>query len=202
MRHILFSMLALVGLLSIGCTPVTSSAPIGSPLPADDVAIRETIARLDGAWLIEGDDEHKRAIELRSIGEGDIAVGRIDWEQDAQAFRLVESTAKVRKIGDRYVMNLLAPKEDPKEPDHWELFLLSAHDDQAVNLAPAIAKPFADAVKAGTLAGEVDNEGKDQTVQLTNAEKATALLTKSKLTDFFNEEGCTTLRRLSRARQD
>ncbi|MEO1236248.1 MAG: hypothetical protein AAFX76_05615 [Planctomycetota bacterium] len=142
-----------VATLTAGCEAVTTTVPIGDPVPKPDA-----VKTLDGLWVGSGDED--LFVLVRQHDDGRLVIGMLEADEDRFAIRHIDGLLTLHREAaylhlDRHDFE---DKDDGPDPDPVEyLFfrLLPTGEDQLVLLAPE-KRFFAQAIESGRLAGEVE----------------------------------------------
>ena len=169
-----------------GCTSVTITQPLGTPLPAEEHDAFE------GSWQLGSAVIHAKAAQ-----GPELKLAMVQWE-DGKGWKLVETTAVLTEHdGSRFlnVRDAEAPKESPR---YFFLRYVAPEDDTRVLYGPNV-ETFAAAVEGGRLKGKVEEGENTKHVRLSSrAEELQAFIGREKLADQFDIDSPMLLRRVGK----
>lgn len=187
------------GLVAFGVAGCDSA---GSVHPVGRVSDRDLAATMDGVW-VQAEAEPKRSIHLRYLGDGDLAVAGVEWEDDEAAFKLQSFKARLLEDDGVLYFNVrpmdVEPKDEPTDEDRLYHFArLAVMEDGGLQLAGPNVPAFAAAVEAGTLDGTV-KRGEHTTEVVIRSDAATlnAFIDPAKADAQFDMDKAQTLKRIT-----
>ena len=191
MNKSVIKILAWMGLsvmLLTGCKTVVSMNPVGIP----DTEIKKE--QYEGIWQID-----EGAIQCKFAKDGKtLVVGGVEWNDDAQEYKLQQIKVDLRKIGDRRFLNLLSQDDDTETtgPRYFfaEYNFKDGNEEYILLWYPDFGK-FKEAIEENKIVGSAT----DDTVTIT--EKPESLMTflqQYQDKDLFNYREPIIIRRIAR----
>lgn len=175
------SMIALVG-----CSTVSSTAPLGDPASADDAK------KLEGVWLTGAGEP----VWVRYVKDNELRVAGLDWRDSK--YKLSEFTIFVTQDDDKTFVNATGDESSP-EPQSIIFARVSAFEGESLVLFGPRADAFANAIKAGTLPGKITHDNNREQVHLeATTEQLSEFVAPEKTGEQFNIDAGVVLHRVRR----
>ena len=131
--------------LGAGCSTVTVQEPVGQLAPMTD---RKA---LEGAWV----NDEGETVQVRLSKSGDLILGSLNWDDEANRFHVETATIVATKRGDFQLMHL-KPDEDSDEAHELLFCRYEAQDQKTIRLYYPLVSVFETAVTSGRLKGHVE----------------------------------------------
>jgi hypothetical protein len=187
-------LLLIAAIAPVGCDTVSSVHPIGV------VSERDLAASLDGVW-INPDDEKQTPIQLRYLGEGDLAIAAVKWDNKARGFEMQSCQARLLEDDGVLYFNVrpndLNDEEPTEDGRRYGFARVTIRDDGGLQVAGPNVEAFSAAVEAGKLKGEVKRDERTDVIIRSDAAQLNAFIDPDQAPQQFNLEDASLLRRIA-----
>jgi hypothetical protein len=171
-------------ILCAGCSSVTSTAQLGSPVSAD------VAKEFEGVWLTSDNEP----FWVKHVKDNELRVASLEWKKSD--YQLVQLSAFVTEDENQRYVNFTKPGQGEKHPEFEFLRAKGPESDLLVLTLPR-ADTFAHAVESGKLSGKVNKKEDHVEVVLDSPTKQLdEFVTPSKANEQFDLDGVEVFRRV------